>query len=491
VATNLSTSPASAASGRVRKSPGRGWIAIVVIVVAGVAGVGWWLHANRSKAESRPGETADSTGADASFAETVAVATIHPGTGGIEKRVTQIGSIHPMEQAELFAKISGYLDKLNVDYGSRVKRGELLAEISDPEVVKEAARSAAAVVRAESAVRQAEARLKNAYAEVEAAKAAVQQAEAYIASTVAAVSYRKKRLDRYTALVARNAETQAVVDEEEHNYEAAQAAEAASRAALETARAQLVASRAKVDIAIADLQEARDKVDENKQTLARDEVFVGYTKIRSPYDGVITKRNFFRGAFIRSAADGNPAPLLTVARTDFMRVVVMVPDSDVPYLDVGKPAEFRVGTLGGQVFKGKVSRFSYNEDPSSRTMHTEIDLPNPQGRLKEGMFGLATIELGVNEHALTIPAACLVGESHGGKAEVLVVKNGKAAKQLITIGANDGIRVEVIGGLTEKDEVITTTTGVSDGTPVRTRKSADTPAPAAAPGARGQATETH
>jgi multidrug efflux pump subunit AcrA (membrane-fusion protein) len=393
--------------------------------------------------------------------------------------VTQIGSVHPLEKAELFAKISGYLDKLNVDYGSRVKKGELLAEISDPEAVKEANRSAKAVIRAKDAVKQAEARVESSLADVNAAKAAVTQAEAYIRSSVASVSYRKKRLSRYTRLVDLNAETQAVVDEEEHNFEAAQAAEMASRAALETARAELGAAQAKVGVARADLDEAKAKVDEDSEVLAKNEVFVDYTRIRSPYDGVITMRSFFPGAFIRSAADGNPVPLLTVARTDFMRIVVMVPDSDVPALDVGDPAEFRIDTLGNQVFKGKVSRFSYVEDPASRTMHTEIDLPNADGRLKEGMFGLTTIRLGVNEHALTIPSSALVGESHGGKGEIYVVKEGKAVKTLIAIGANDGIHVEVLTGVSDKDEVITTPAAVSNDVSIERRAN---PSPAAGHG---------
>src|SRR6185312_8957181 len=122
-----------------------------------------------------------------------------------------------------------------------------------------------------------------------------------------------------------------------------------------------VAAKAKIEQAKADLEEAKATVDVDKASLDKAKVLVDYTKITSPYDGVITDRKFFRGAFIRSAADGNPIPLLTVARTDVVRVVTMVPDRDVPYVDVGDPAEVTLDALGSRVLKGKVSRYADTE----------------------------------------------------------------------------------------------------------------------------------
>jgi multidrug efflux pump subunit AcrA (membrane-fusion protein) len=105
-------------------------------------------------------------------------------------------------------------------------------------------------------------------------------------------------------------------------------------------------------------------------------------------------------------------------------------------------------------------------------MYTEIDLPNPGGLLRPGMYGVARIMLGTDPKAATLPAGCLVGESNGEKAEVYVVKGGKAHKVSIGIGADDGLRVEVLDGLSPDDEVIVGATSLREGTPVRPVQSA-------------------
>ena len=371
------------------------------------------------------------------------------------------------EEAELFAKVSGYLKTLNVDYGTKVKRGQLLAEIDDPEVVKEKEHAAAAVAQALAAVKQAQAHVETARADLKAAQAVVQQTLAEIYRASSKVSYRAKVLERYKDLVARNAETQSVVDEEEKNYEAAVADEQAARAAEVTARAQATAAQAKVDQSLADLAEAQANVKVAEATLAKATVMEAYTRISSPYDGVITKRYFFRGAFIRSAVEGGSVPLLSVARTDMVRVVTDVPDRHVPKLDVGDPAEVTLVALPGQVFKGKVSRLADSEDPTSRTMHTEIDLPNPDDNLRPGMAGIAKIILDTESKRSTLPASSLVGATRDDKADVYVIRNGKATKTQVRIGADDGLRVEVVEGLGPDDDVILDTGSVTAGMAVR------------------------
>src|SRR5262249_14928911 len=158
---------------------------------------------------------------------------------------------------------------------------------------------------------------------------------------------------------------------------------------------------ARVKKAEADLTEAKANVAVAEAKLDKANVLVGYTTITSPYDGVITNRRFFEGDFIRSAAEGGSVPLLTVAAIDKVRVITQVPDSAVPYTDVGDNAEVTVDALPNEVFKGKVSRFSSSEDPSSRTMHTEIDLPNAKEKLRPGMYGIAKIILDLSTKAST------------------------------------------------------------------------------------------
>ena len=447
-----------------------------ILIAAGVLGVtvvsSRHHQSNGVKAATGQGEAQGESPGERSSDEPIPVRTVRLSKGGIMRTSTQIGSVQPFEEADLYAKISGYLDKLYVDYGDRVRRNQLLAEIDDPEVVKEAERAAADVQEAKAAVAQAEAFIESTKADRDAAATTIEQAAAEVDRYTSMRSYHGKKFARYRDLVRGKAIPQQIADEEEENYESARSNEVASQKAVLNAKAQLVAAVARVKKAEADLVEAKANVQVAEAKLAKAAVLVGYTKIRSPYDGVITKRNFFRGAFIRSAVEGGIVPLLTVARTDKVRVVTAVPDRDVPLTNVGDDAEVTLDALSGEVFKGKVSRFADTEDPTSRTMHTEIDLPNSRDRIRAGMYGIAKIILDTSTKSATLPAYALVGESKGGKADVYVIKGGKAKKVRVEIGADDGIRVEILSGISPQDEVIVDTSSVAEGEPVRSVRKA-------------------
>lgn len=448
------------------KSGRLGWIVVAGLAIALAAG-GWYYHTHGAK--TAHGSTADAEDATQgkSSDETIAVATVRLSKGGIVRTSTQIGTVQPFEDADLYSKVSGYLAKLHVDYGDHVKRDQLLAEIDDPEVVEDVKKAAADVLQAKAAVAQAVAFIEAAKADRDASASAIEQAVAEVARYASMSSFHTKKYARYRVLVERKAIPQQIADEEDEALESAKANELASRKTVLKVRADLLASAARVKKAEADLDEAKANVEVSEAKHARSKVFLGYTKIRSPYDGVITKRNFFRGAFIRSASDGNAIPLLTVARNDMVRVVTEVPDRDVPLTNVGDDAEITLDALGGEVLKGKVSRFAETEDPNSRTMHTEIDLPNPKDKIRPGMYGIAKIILDTSTKSSTLPASSLVGESKGGKADVYVIKDGKAKKVQIKIGVDDGLRVEVISGVSQEDEVIANTGSVTEGAPVR------------------------
>jgi HlyD family secretion protein len=467
---NQATQPPTLARGATSGKRRRwGWIVAAAAVTAGVGMAAWYHHVKGVHAavgKSEPSRESN-PGGDAGVNEPVPVETARLTQGGITRTSTQIGSVQPFEEADLYAKISGYLSVLKVDYGDHVKREQLLAEVDDPEVVKDAEKAAADVEQAKAAVAQAEAFVETAKADRDASASAVEQAIAEVERYVSMTSYHGKKFARYKELVQSRAIPQNIADEEEESYESARASEVASRKAVLNAKAQLVAAGARVKKAEADLAEAKANVRVAEAKLAKANVLVGYTKIRSPYDGVITKRNFYRGAFVRSAAEGGTIPLLTVARTDKVRVVTEVPDRDVPLTDVGDAVEVTLDALGTEVLKGKVSRFAETEDLTSRTMHTEIDLPNTENRIRPGMYGIAKIILDTSTKNSTLPASCLVGESKGGQADVYVIKDGKAKKTKVTVGDDDGIRVEILSGLTPQDEVIVSTGSVTEGTPVR------------------------
>lgn len=391
---------------------------------------------------------------------------VHPEPGGLPRSSTQIGSVHPFQQARLFAKVSGYLKWQEVDIGSQVTKGQVLARIDDPEAVKEADRAVAALKQAKTQVVQASARVETALADVKTAEAAVAKATANIGSSVSRRKYRAKELARYRDLRSRQAVPQQVVDEYEDHFESAVAEEQAAEAELDSTKALLASSTAKVHQARADLDEAKANVEVMAELVAKDQVLVDYTTIKSPYDGVITLRNYFVGDFIRSAAEGNDQPLLTVARTDKMRVVTYVPDRDVPLTDLGDNAIVTLDALPGRQFAGKVARFSHSEEPESRTMRTEIDLENPDGFLREGMYGIARIDLGNHRERLTIPTECLAAVSGNDRSSVFVLKAGRAHRVEIQVGADNGIRVEIVAGLRPSDEVIVDNASLAEGTPV-------------------------
>ncbi len=296
------------------------------------------------------------------------------------------------ETVDMYAKVSGFLETQAVDIGDLVKKGDVLATIEAPELRQDVEEREAAVAQAKAQHVLAESRLGSALAEREAAAASLSQAEADIARQAANRSLAEKQLDRIKGLRTRSAVSQEVVDEQEHGLESARAGERSAAAAAQTARAQMTAAVAKIQQVKAEIDAAATAIRLCEARAARTRVILDYTRLTAPFDGVVAARNFHPGAFIRSAADGNSIPLLTVERVDRLRVVVQVPDLDVALLDVGDPARVVVDALKGRTFQGVVVRRSRAENASSRTMRVEIDLDNPEGLLCEGMYGRATIE---------------------------------------------------------------------------------------------------
>jgi RND family efflux transporter MFP subunit len=408
----------------------------------------------------------------------------------MERVSAQTGSVHAYQWADLFANVSGYLKKqeievngasVPVDIGLHVKKGDLVAEINVPEVVAAAEEAAAEHVRVQAQEKQAEAALGTAQTMLDVAKKTVFYAQAQVGRYVAKRKETLKAYTRYSGLRKLGAVEQDVVDQREDEYESAVAAEEAAKAEVERANAEVSAAQAKVKQAEADLNEAKTAVDVAKAKLDRANVFVEYTRIRSPYTGVITARNFHVGDFIRSATSGIDRPLLTVARTDVLRVVTKVADKDVPYLDVGDPAVITLTALPGLKIQGKVSRFSHTEDPTERTMRTEIDVENTEqsqtrGKVVEGMYGLATIIVQPASGHLTLPSSCVIvetagneGHGEGARAEkryVFVARDGVARRTAVTTGADDGLRIEILSDLTTSDQVIVPNSAVADGTAV-------------------------
>ena len=383
----------------------------------------------------------------------VKVRVMHPQPGGLAWSVTRPASIHAFQRADLYAKVSGYLQKQAVDIGDRVKRGDLLAEIFAPEIAAGVAKAKADLADSQALVEVSQAQIAEAQADLAESRARVEQTQSELISAAALLKLRELQYNRMAGLVKLKAIEQELVDESFEAREAAAAAKIAAEKAVSTAEAAVASATAHLTRTKAEFASAQAQVQVAAAVLAQAAALEAYTRIRSPYDGVITARNFHEGDFIRDAVAGETQPVLAVAETDLMRVIVWVPDRAAPDTRCGNAALLRVDSLGGREFKGVVARTATSLDYETRTMRTEIDVRNPEGLLTDGMYGSATIQLGRRKDAVAIPATCLAGETKGERF-VYVVREQRARRIAVQVGREDGIHAEVTAGLKLDDEVI-------------------------------------
>jgi RND family efflux transporter MFP subunit len=428
------------------------WLALgflfgLVCAGGAVAYLNW--GAGSADAESQ----SDSASNDGSGAEHVQV--VHPDRGKMPRVTRQPGTVLSFESARLHAEVSGYIKEQTVDIGSKVKRGDVLIKIDVPELEKIRDKWKATVVQADARISQAEARLKTAKAAVRAAVAKIVQANANFKSARSMRAYRNLQLQLTQDLYARRSIEENQVDIAKERFEAAVETLNAAEAAITTAEAEKEATDAKVDLAKADIEAAKADVEVAKAELAHAEVMVKFATITSPYDGFITQRSKQPGDLVKTGAEGaGNEPLLTVERTDKMRVVVQIHDRDVPFCDPGDAATVEIDALPGEKFAAKIARIAESEDPRTKLMRVEIDLPNKKGKLKQGMYGWVTIVLDPEAEQLSIPSSCLVGKSQEGKGSVYVVRDGCAKLVPVRIGSDDGQLVAIESGLNPTDKVI-------------------------------------
>lgn len=455
-------------------------VVTVIVVVVGIAAGAYFAsesghHSTTVGAaeHSAHGESEGSGQADA-----IKVEVVKPHRGGIERTTTQPASVQAFLRSRLFSKVSGYM-KMTRDIGESVAKGDVVALIDMPELEKEVQHDQAAVAQANAQVKQMEALVETAEADYKAAVAVIGEREADLERAEYFLDYRTKQYSRIQQLVTEKAIDQRLGDEELEHFHASKAAVSSAKAALASAKAQANAAKARIDKAKADLADAQAKVEVCEATLQKDQVFLDYATIRAPFDGVITLRNFQVGDFINARDQGASQPMLAVDEIDLMRVVVQVPDKDVPFADEGDLVTVVIDNLPGKKFPGKIARVANSEDPDTRTMRVEIDLPNDRHLLRDGMYGYATILLdqgSKSKDTVTVPSAALHiatdGEgggqqAHKGAAEkgghakrvskyyLWVVRDGKAEKVHVDVGAENGVVTEILGGIHPTDEVVT------------------------------------
>jgi len=300
----------------------------------------------------------------------------------------------------------------------------------------------------EALVRQAEAEVKQAEEALAAAEAAYHSAEAKVPEFEAKYQAVHKRFNRAKSQADRLARMSTAVDKEnieeaQLGFHTATANLAEAEAAIKSARAVQAEAKAKWSKAKADaaVAEARLPVASAERDLAR--TMLDYTRLPAPYEGVVANRTINSGDFVQPAAGDKTKPLYVVMRTDLMRIFVQVPETDAEWVRSGAAARVRVQ---GREFPGKVTRIAWALDPATRTLLAEIDLPNPDGWLRPGMYAHATLSAELPD-VLTLPRSAVTTEgdvTRGYHSYCYQVQDGEAHRLPLELGPGDGERVEVL-----------------------------------------------
>jgi RND family efflux transporter MFP subunit len=205
-----------------------------------------------------------------------------------------------------------------------------------------------------------------------------------------------------------------------------------------------------------------------KHALEQLAAMLDYTKVRAPYNGVVTARFVDPGALIQAATSSatQAVPLLTIMDMSVLRIYVNVPQEDAPYVKKGTPVSIVLKDSGGKTLEATVTRSTMSLDPGTRTMLVEIDVPNPGHVLAPGMYAEVILILRQHRDALVIPPAALVSDS-SAKA-VFVVEQGVARKVPVRTDIDDGVWVEITSGLTgSEDVVVVGKARLTDGVPAK------------------------
>jgi RND family efflux transporter MFP subunit len=382
----------------------------------------------------------------------------------IRRSVTEPGQIEAFNQARIYAKIPAYVEKYYVDigdivtgprideHGKLLERGQLLAKLFAPELDRQLGQKKALVAQAEADIDQAQAAIK-------VARANLASAEAQLKETLAAIDRFQADFERWDSeykrvmqLVSRSAVTPKLGDETKAQMMAADAARNEAQAKTESFRAAETASRAQLEKSIADEAAVRARHKSAAADQSSTEALVDYLSIEAPFDGTISERNADIGFFAQAGGADQAQPLFTVVRIDPVRVFIDVPEMDAPLVDVNDEASVRVQSLAGERFPGKVTRTSWTLEPNTRTLRTEVDLPNADGKLRPGMYAQVTLTLVEHEDACVVPASTVV--NHEDRTWCFVVEGNKAVRKPVTLGIKSAGAVEILSGLGGDERVV-------------------------------------
>ncbi|WP_437735681.1 efflux RND transporter periplasmic adaptor subunit [Sorangium sp. So ce1335] len=322
------------------------------------------------------------------------VTVIAPQPVSSDRALVLPGSVQPLEETVVYPRVSGYVRRWLVDIGDRVEEGQVLAEIDTPELDQELAQARAQLVQANAGLVQAKANRDLSASSVK----------------------------RYEQLVPAGV---APAEELEQRQGQAHVAEAS----VTVAQAAIAAQQANIQ-RLLDLKR--------------------FAKIAAPFAGTVTSRTVERGALVTA---GNATPLFKISATDPARVFVGVPQDVAPSVRVDAPAKVTVREFAGQPFEGKVARTAGALDAATRTMNTEVRVPNPDGKLLAGMYAEVALTLPTPHRVLEIPATALYNDAKG--LRVAVVDAGNTIRFVPIVVARDtGATLHIATGLDGSERIV-------------------------------------
>jgi RND family efflux transporter MFP subunit len=344
-----------------------------------------------------------------------ATASVAPVTrGDLASTLTVAGEFQPYQEVELHAKVSGYIRRINVDIGDRVKSGQVIATLEVPEL--------------NAQVTASQAQVRHSQSEITRAQNEVTLAEANYVALHAA----------YTRLSEASKRRPGLIAEQE----------------LDDARAKDQDAEAKINVAKSALEATKEQLGISKADNQRVQSLEDYSIVTAPFTGVVTMRYADVGSLIQAGTASNTQsmPVIKLAQSDLLRLRMPVPEEDVPFIKVGGDVQIKLQATG-KTISGKIIRFTRELTTSTRTMLAEVDVPNPDLTLSTGMTAETTIVLQAQKNVLTIPAGAVLKED--GQAYVLIVDtDNKVQKTPVTLGIQGSDRVQISQGITEHQSVI-------------------------------------
>jgi len=350
-------------------------------------------------------------------AEIPTVAVARASMQDLSRNLVLTAEFRPFQEVEVMAKVSGYVKQIRVDVGDRVRQGDLLATLEIPEMADDLARAQASVQRSS--------------AEVTRAQDDVRRAES--AHEISHLSFQR--------LSDVSKQRPGLVAQQE----------------IDDAHSKDLVTEAQIASAKASLTVAMQQVDVNKAELARVHTMNDYARVTAPFTGVITKRYANTGSMIQAGTSSQTQamPLVQLSENSLLRLILPAPESVVPSIHVGQQVDVKVPSLN-RTFPGKVARFADKVQLSTRTMDTEVDVPNPSLVLIPGMYAEVNLNLERRQGTLAIPLSAVdTTDGAANSGHVMVVSPEQRIEvRKVTLGLEGANLVEVRSGLSEGDLVV-------------------------------------